>query len=86
MFGGTEERITIRFILPLLDAVVDRFGTKGVIYTKSDDTHFTITASVEISDQFFSWLCQFRRKAKIMMPERVVNQFTEYLDKIRSLY
>ena len=86
MFGGTEERITIRFILPLLDAVVDRFGTKGVIYSKSDDTHFTITASVEISDQFFSWLCQFGKKAKIMTPERVINQFTEYLDKIRSLY
>ena len=86
MFGGTEERITIRFILPLLDAVVDRFGTKGVIYSKTDDTHFTITASVEISDQFFSWLCQFGKKAKIMTPERVINQFTEYLDKIRSLY
>jgi len=86
MFGGTEERVTIRFILPLLDAVVDRFGTKGVIYHKVDDTHFTITASVEISDQFFSWLCQFGKKAKITMPERVVNQFTEYLDKIRSLY
>ena len=86
MFGGKQERVQIRFINPLLDAVVDRFGTKGVLYSKTDDNHFTITAPVEISNQFFSWICQFGRKAKIMMPERVVEQFTAYLDNIRSLY
>ena len=86
MFGGQQEGVQMRFINPLLDAVVDRFGTKGVLYSKVDDNHFTVTSSVEVSDQFFSWICQFGKKAKIMMPERVVKQFTEYLDKIRSLY
>ena len=86
MFGGAQERVQIRFINPLLDAVVDRFGTKGVVYSKTDDTHFTVVAPVEISNQFFSWICQFGNEAKIMMPERVVKQFTEYLDKIRSIY
>ena len=86
MFGGQQERVQMRFINPLLDAVVDRFSTKGVLYSKVDDNHFTVTASVEVSDQFFSWICQFGKKAKIMMPERVAKQFTEYLDKIRSLY
>ena len=86
MFGGKQERVQMRFINPLLDAVVDRFGTKGVIYSKADDTHFNVVAPVDISDQFFSWICQFGKKAKITMPERVVKQFTEYLDKIRSLY
>lgn len=43
MFGGKQERVTIRFINPLLDTVVDRFGTKGVQYSKVDDTHFSIT-------------------------------------------
>ena len=86
MFGGDQERIQIRFINPLLDAVVDRFGTKGMIYSKVDEDHFTITASVEISDQFFSWICQFGKKAKITKPERVVQQFKDYLDKIRMMY
>lgn len=86
MFGGQQERVQMRFINPLLDAVVDRFGTKGVVYSKADDTHFNVVAPVDISDQFFSWICQFGRKAKITMPERVVKQFTEYLDKIRSMY
>jgi predicted DNA-binding transcriptional regulator YafY len=86
MFGGAQERVTIRFINPLLDTVVDRFGTKGVQYAKVDDFHFCLTASVEISDQFYGWILGFGNKVKITMPERVVNGFTEYLDKIRNLY
>lgn len=86
MFGGKQERVQIRFINPLLDAVVDRFGTKGIVYSKVDETHFSVLAPVEVSDQFFSWICQFGKKAKIMMPESVVKGFTDYLDKIRSLY
>lgn len=86
MFGGKQERVQMRFINPLLDAVVDRFGTKGIVYSKVDETHFSVLASVEVSDQFFSWICQFGKKAKIMMPESVVKGFTDYLDKIRSLY
>ena len=55
MFGGKQERVTIRFINPLLDAVVDRFGNdkSSVQYAKVDDTHFSVTTQVEISDQFF---------------------------------
>lgn len=86
MFGGKQERVTIRFINPLLDTVVDRFGTKGVQYSKVDDTHFSITAPVEISDQFFSWICGFGRKAKVLYPDKVVSDFKEYLDKIRNIY
>ena len=86
MFGGDQQRVQMRFINPLLDAVVDRFGTKGILYSKADDTHFRVSAPVEVSDQFFSWICQFGKKAKIIAPDKVVGQFTEYLDKIRSLY
>jgi hypothetical protein len=41
---------------------------------------------VELSDQFFSWLCGFGNKVKIVGPDFVIEQFTEYLDKIRSMY
>ena len=44
------------------------------------------TIDVDVSDQFFAWLCGFGRKAKIMSPGPVVEQFQEYLDKIREMY
>lgn len=87
MFGGTEERVRIRFVNYLLDTAIERFGKgENVVYSKSDEYHFTVYADVEISDQFFGWICGFGKKAKIIAPESVVDQFTKYLDKIRESY
>ena len=88
MFGGKQERVVIRFINPLLDAVVDRFGNdkSSVWYETLDDTHFSVTTQVEISDQFFGWVLGFGKKAKILEPPSVVDQFAAYLDKVREMY
>ncbi len=86
MFGGKRVRLTLRFINPLLDTVIDRFGTKNVHYEKHDESHFTASPEVELSDQFFSWLCGFGNKVKIIGPDFAAEQFRDYLDKIRALY
>lgn len=86
MFGGEEKRVVLRFINPLLDTVVDRFGTKGVYYSKVDDTHFSVSAHVEISDQFFGWLLGFGRKVKVLAPDDVVEQFKKYMERIIEMY
>ena len=86
VFGGETTRVQIRFINPLLDTVIDRFGKSGAQYAKLDDSHFTITTEVRVSDQFFSWVCAFGRKAKILYPDSVAADFKAYLDKIREMY
>jgi len=88
MYGGKQERVTIRFINPLLDAVVDRFGndTSTVQYARADDSHFSVTTQVEISNQFFGWVLGFGNKAKLTGSREVVEQFKAYLDKIREMY
>ncbi len=86
MFGGKQKLVTIRFINPLLDAVVDRFGTTDFQYAKVDDTHFSVSGYVEISDQFFGWLLGFGNKAKLLYPDDTIQELSDYLDKIRSLY
>lgn len=88
MFGGKQERMVIRFINPLLDAVVDRFGNdkSSVWYEKLDDKHFTVTTQVEISDQFFGWVLGFGKWKKLLEPPAVVDQFAAYLDKVREMY
>ena len=86
MFGGEQKRVTLRFINPLLDTVVDRFGKEGVIYRKEDDTHFSVYTQVEISDQFFGWLLGFGKKVKILEPADVKEKFVAYMDKIREMY
>jgi predicted DNA-binding transcriptional regulator YafY len=86
MYGGEQKLVEIRFINPLLDAVVDRFGTKDVQYAKVDETHFSVTAKVEISDQFFGWILGFGQKAKMVYPEDVQDKFRSYIDNIRGMY
>lgn len=86
MFGGERERVSIRFVSSLLDTAVERFGRYNVSYSRSDDHHFTVSADVEISDQFFGWLCGFGTKAKLFSPNSIVEQYKEYLQKILSKY
>lgn len=88
MFGGEKQNVTIQFINPLLDTVIDRFGNDKyqVQYSKVDDTHFRVTTSVEISEQFFGWLLGFGRRAKLIAPASAVEEFKQYLDKVRSIY
>ena len=86
MFGGERERVSIRFVSSLLDTAVERFGRYNVSYSCSDDHHFNVSADVEISDQFFGWLCGFGTKAKLFSPYTVVNDFTSYLERIQNKY
>ena len=86
MYGGEQKLVEIRFINPLLDVAVDRFGTKDVQYAKVDDKHFSVTAKVEISDQFFGWILGFGKKAKLLYPDDVIDHFRAYMDKIREMY
>ena len=86
MYGGEKKRVTLRFINPLLDTAIERFGTKDVIYSKVDDTHFSVTAQVEISNQFFGWILGFGNRVKLLAPDDVTDQFRAYLDKVRGMY
>ena len=86
MFGGEEKRVQIRFTNDLLDTVIERFGASDPTYTKYDDTHFTISAAVEVSNMFYSWVCSFRKKATIVGPSEVVEGFQRFLSDIQGRY
>lgn len=87
MFSGEKKTVSIRFNNRLLDTMVDRFGTASdVFYRPDDDTHFVVTTQIAISDQFFGWLCGFRKMAKIVSPPDVVEDFQNFLDDIYGRY
>lgn len=85
MYGGTKEKVTMRFINSLLDTVVDLFGT-DVIYMKVDNNHFKVVADVEVSPQFFGWICGFSNRVVIESPQNVVDDFQKHIEKIQSKY
>ena len=87
MFGGEQEKVTIRFVNSLLDTVIDKFGVGfGAEYIPDGEDHFVVTTNVSVSDQFYAWVCGFGTKAKIVAPEKVAKAFGKYLADIQQQY
>lgn len=84
MYGGKEETVTLRFNNELAGAVIDRFGS-DIMMVPDTDT-FTVTVKVQISPQFFAWLCGFKNNAKIISPKAVTEEFKKYIEDISKLY
>ena len=87
MFSGDQKRVQLRFTNNLLDTMVDRFGTGAdVFYSPDGDRHFIVTTEIAVSNQFFGWLCSFRKMAKIVSPPDVVADFQKFLSDISGRY
>ena len=87
MFGGENKRVSMRFNNSLLNVVIERFGTSSdVTYYPDGKSNFIVTTDVEISDQFYAWMCGFRKRASIVRPPEVVEGFKNFLKDIESKY
>ena len=87
MYSGEKNRVILQFTNDLINAVYDRFGKSGdIIYQPKGTKHFTVTVEVEISPQFYGWICSFGNKARITGPKSVKDDFRDYLAKIQCLY
>jgi len=86
MFGGKPEYVKLRFINRLLDTVLERFGTKNVLFSKDDDKHFTISTKVYLSEPFYAWLFGFGTRVKILSPQNVIDEYKSYINKVTEMY
>ena len=86
MFSGNTTLVEIQFLFTLLDTMVDRFGTDGVQYSMIDDKWYSLSAFVDISEQFYGWLLGFGRRVKLIGNEEAVKEFNAYLTKIYKNY
>jgi predicted DNA-binding transcriptional regulator YafY len=87
MFSGENKRVSMRFNNSLLSAVIERFGNKSdVTYRPDGKSNFIVIADVEISDQFYAWMCGFRKRASIVHPPEVVEGMKNFLKDIESKY
>lgn len=86
MYGGEERRVELQFIPPLLDTIIERFGTKDAYYSKSGERHYKVMVKVEVSDQFFGWLLGFGKRVQILYPEDIRERFAAYIDGVREMY
>ena len=85
MFAGKEETVTLRCDRTLTGVMIDRFG-KDVAMRKMDENTVLARVNVAVSRQFFGWVTGLGNALKIEAPERVVDQYREYLGEILACY
>lgn len=84
MYDGREERVRLSFEEPLLGVVLDRFGTDVILLDKGEN-RYEAAVDVQVSQQFFGWLCGVSG-VKLCGPEQVVESYKEHLKKQAMLY
>ena len=85
MFSGEEVRVKLRFENHLVGAVLDRLG-REVMIVRDGDAHFTVSADVVVSPQFFAWVTGFGAAAEIIGPDKVVAEMAAHIRSVAQLY
>lgn len=83
MFNGETETVKIECKNSLIGAVIDKFG-ENISISKIGKEHFEVTADVNVSPVFFSWIFTFEGDMKIISPKHVVKKFNKTLKKFKD--
>lgn len=85
MYSGKVQRVKLRFSNHLANVVIDRFG-KDITMVPDEEKHFTIHTDIEVSPQFYGWLCGLGRGVRVVSPPEVVEEMGNYVKKIAEMY
>ena len=85
MYGGHEEAVSLLCDKSMAGVIIDRFG-KDVNIREADKDHFVVRVYVEVSPQFFGWICSFGGMITIKSPENVVSEFKKEIKNILKAY
>lgn len=85
MYGGHDERVTLRCKNELAGVMIDRFG-KNVMMIPGDDGTFKINALMTVSNQFFGWVTGLGTAVQILGPDNVKEEYKTYLHTITEQY
>ncbi|MBQ5754140.1 MAG: WYL domain-containing protein [Oscillospiraceae bacterium] len=85
MYGGQEEKVTLKCANRLVGVMLDRFGTGAILVPQPDDT-FHLTVPVAVSPQFLGWVCGFGADVKVVGPENVRREMAALAAALAGLY
>lgn len=85
MFGGKDERVTLRCASRFIGVMMDRYGREARVIP-DDGEHFLLVADVAVSPQFFGWLAGLGRDVKLLAPASVRKDYGDYLRDILTGY
>lgn len=85
MFGGKEESVTFECDSSVLDSIFDKFG-EDVTIKAMDGDKLKLSVKVQLSKPFYSWVCGFGSKLKVVAPKSVVKDVTVHITEAYKNY
>ena len=85
MFGGRDETVSLYCERAMAGVMIDRFGQDIIMVPKGEGA-FATHVLVSVSPQFYGWIAGLGGQVRILGPERVRNEFRDYLDRLRDQY
>ena len=85
MFAGEKQDLAIICSNKLIGVIFDRFGT-DIPVIPVDDKQCRVRVKVNVSDQFFGWLCGLGTNVKIVEPASVAEDYRKYIKAIAKMY
>ena len=85
MFGGELCNLTFLFEPSILSDMFDRFGD-DIRIRKVDDNAYSVDVSVQVSKTLFAWIVGTQGKVKIRSPRKVLDEFNNFVAKIKEEY
>lgn len=76
MHSGQQQWVTLELDEKLLNVAMDRFG-RDAHYRKGENGTVIVSAQVEVSPTFLSWVLCFGGQAKILTPQSAAQQLQE---------
>lgn len=85
MFGGEAETVTLLLPASMIGIIIDRFG-KEITIRKREEGLVSVRVKAAVSNQFFGWLSGLGGGVMIMKPEKVKEDYKNYLKSILRHY
>ena len=85
MYGGREEKVTLKCANSLVGVMLDRFGTEAILVPQADET-FHLTVPVAVSPQFLGWVCGFGGEVRVIGPAAVRLEMGRLVQSLADTY
>ena len=85
MYGGYDAKVKLICSNNLVGVILDRFS-RNVTIVPVDNERFRVTVTVSISPQFFGWISGLGEGVQIEGPEKVKNEYKEFISNILKKY
>ena len=86
MFTGTVKGVTLLCKNDMANVIIDTFG-REIRMNSADKEHFRVRVNVEVSSQFFGWLCGLKPKDIVIeSPDDVIEEMRKHVEKITETY